>query len=593
MKRESRLRYGALWLPLVFLVLGLMLTAVLVRQTHQFIEQERTAEFESMVLRMRNDLSLQTHRHVDALRTYQAQFAMQQTLSQGALERITEVLQLDTRLPAIESVGYLTGADSALLDPQRREALAHARDTGGFAASAPIRAQTHPEQQPLEHVYLSLYKDGIIPEDIESRRARFIAAVFLVLNPSRLVQETIGHSGRSELAVRLVFNGYVDARSSSPAHERVVYDNQRHELMVSAPLRETVPLRLAGTEWALEVASNLPIHRSQNWLPWIAMAAGVLFSVWVAMTPAVLQRSRLRSLMDARRDKNRRKRAETALRLRERAIESSATAMVIASATEPGYPVEYVNPAFERMTGYQSEEIVGKSLRVMHGEDAAQGGIDKLRRILQEGREGQVTLRNYRKNGHLYWSRIHIAPVRDEAGTPTHFVASKYDITRIRRYQERLKFRAWHDALTGLPNRHALQSRIQASIKISQQGGPKFWVAFMDLDNFKLINDAIGHTMGDQVIQAIALRLEEVLQGDDSGARRGGDEFVFVLGDDSAPRNALATLNRIMSVVARPLRLGVHQFYPSCSVGVAKYPEDGRDPEGLLKHADMALSFAK
>ena len=181
------------------------------------------------------------------------------------------------------------------------------------------------------------------------------------------------------------------------------------------------------------------------------------------------------------------------------------------------------------MTGYGSEEIVGQSLRHMHGADTSQSGIEKLRRILHQGREGEVTLRNYRKDGQLYWSRIHVAPVRDETGSTTHFVASKYDITRTRRYQERLKHRVWHDALTGLPNRDALRSRIQKSINSAERGGPEFWVAFMDLDNFKLVNDAIGHTMGDQVIQAIAVRLEEVLQGEDIVARRGGDEFVFVL----------------------------------------------------------------
>src|SRR5690606_27829968 len=131
-------------------------------------------------------------------------------------------------------------------------------------------------------------------------------------------------------------------------------------------------------------------------------------------------------------DRSLRREAESALHLRERAIEASANAVVIASATEPGYPVEYVNPAFERMTGYSAGEVLGKSLRLMHGTDVHQEGLQDLQRILKEETEGQATLRNYRKDGQLYWTRVHIAPVRNDMGKVTHFVAAKYDITQMR-----------------------------------------------------------------------------------------------------------------------------------------------------------------
>jgi len=293
------------------------------------------------------------------------------------------------------------------------------------------------------------------------------------------------------------------------------------------------------------------------------------------------------------RNRSRRKAAEAALHLRQRAIEASANAIVITNATSPDFQVEYVNSAFERMTGYTSQEIVGQSLRILRGNDHAQSGIAEIRAILSEQREGHATMRNYRKDGTLFWSKVHISPVRDEAGVISHFVAAKYDITEMKHYQDELEFQANHCALTGLPNRTLLRERLNHAIASASRSGRPFWVAFLDLDHFKFINDSLGHSAGDLLLQQISTRLQHTLRESDTVARQGGDEFVLILPENEQEFPNAHVLQRIMDVVAQPLKIDSHRFYPTCSIGVAVYPADGEDPETLIKHADIAMYRAK
>jgi diguanylate cyclase (GGDEF)-like protein/PAS domain S-box-containing protein len=293
------------------------------------------------------------------------------------------------------------------------------------------------------------------------------------------------------------------------------------------------------------------------------------------------------------RDRSRRKAAEAALHLRQRAIEASANAIVITSAARPDYPVEYVNPAFERMTGYRADEIVGQSLRILRGGDDAQSGIAEIRAILSEQREGDATVRNYRKDGTLFWSKVYIAPVRDDAGTVSHFVAAKYDVTETRHYQDTLEFQASHDALTGLPNRTLLHDRLALAVAAAARYGQRFWVAFLDLDHFKFINDSLGHSAGDVLLQQIATRLQHALRESDTVARQGGDEFVLILPEQDEKVPNAHVLQRIMEVITQPLAIDSHRFYPTCSIGIAIYPADGEDAETLIKHADIAMYRAK
>ncbi|HJV88390.1 MAG TPA: EAL domain-containing protein [Noviherbaspirillum sp.] len=284
--------------------------------------------------------------------------------------------------------------------------------------------------------------------------------------------------------------------------------------------------------------------------------------------------------------------AEAAFRLRERAIEASTNGIVIASA-KGDHPVEYVNPAFERMTGYAAEEIIGRNLRILHGDDGDQPGLDELREILAMQRAGQVTIRNYRKDGSMFWTDIHIAPVRDEEGNVTHFVASKYDVTMTKRYEAELEYQASRDPLTALVNRNLLRDRLDQALAQAARYGTSVWVAFIDLDRFKFVNDTLGHQAGDMLLKQVSERMLSAVRHSDTVARLGGDEFVLVLPEHTDEVLDTSVIQRVMDAIAPPFVIGGHEFFLTCSIGIASYPNDGKDAETLIKHADIAMYRAK
>lgn len=299
--------------------------------------------------------------------------------------------------------------------------------------------------------------------------------------------------------------------------------------------------------------------------------------------------------ISAHRDRNGRQVAEAALRLRERAIECSANAVIISSAQAPDFAIEYVNPAFERITGYTAAEAIGRNSIFLLGNDHEQSGVHEIRAALAEKREGKAVLRNYRKDGSLFWNDLYLAPVKDDDGKTTHFVATMSDITPMKQYEKTLHRMASHDILTGLPNRALLQDRLETAIAYSARNGHAVWVVLVDLDRFKFVNDTMGHQAGDALLKIISDRLQASVRESDTVARLGGDEFVLVLPEcgDGPSGYTSDVIQRIMEAVVQPLTIQGSDFFLSCSMGVAVYPNDGDDATTLLAHADVAMYRAK
>ena len=281
------------------------------------------------------------------------------------------------------------------------------------------------------------------------------------------------------------------------------------------------------------------------------------------------------------------------LRLHQRSVEASANAMVITSACGPDYPIAYVNPAFERITGYSAAEALGRNCKFLQGGDHAQEGLNEIRSALREQRPGNAVLRNYRKDGTPFWNHLYIAPVADADGTVTHFVASQYDVTETRNYQEALRHLATHDGLTGLPNRALLLDRLRQAMAAAQRHGSQVWVVFLDLDRFKFFNESLGHKAGDTFLRHIAGRLEGVLRQTDTVARLGSDEFVLVLCEQPGTRLNFVLLDRIFHAINQGMQFGQKDYFLTCSMGVAAFPADGVDPDHLIERADMAMFQAK
>jgi len=289
--------------------------------------------------------------------------------------------------------------------------------------------------------------------------------------------------------------------------------------------------------------------------------------------------------------------AQAALNLRNRAIESSVNAILILDSSRADYPIEYVNPAFERITGYRAEEVLGRDGGFLLGPETEQPGVHEIRKALRERSDGRAVLRNFRKDGSPFWNEFYIAPVRNDQGVVTHFVGVMNDVTEAKTYEEQLAHQANYDSLTGLANRNLLQDRLQQSIAAARRAGSSVAAIFLDLDHFKVVNDSLGHNVGDELLRAVASRLRACVRESDTVARLGGDEFVVLFaGKGEVPAieaDVTALAMKLLARISQPVVLGERPLLPTCSMGISVYPQDGEDGGTLLKHADAAMYRAK
>ncbi len=284
---------------------------------------------------------------------------------------------------------------------------------------------------------------------------------------------------------------------------------------------------------------------------------------------------------------------EQALALRDRAIESSSNGIVICDMAQEDYPVIYVNPAFERMTGYDKQEVLGRNCRFLQAGDNDQPGIQDIREAIDQQREGYAVLRNYRSDGSVFWNELYVSPVRDEEGAVTHFVGVQTDVTERKLFQAELAFQAGHDSLTRLPNRDTLLDRLEQAIAMARRQHGMLAVLFIDLDNFKVFNDSQGHLLGDRMLQIIADRLRAALRETDTIARFGGDEFVMLCPGLRHEEDALQIAETVVAAVSEPMDMEERSLVITCSIGISVYPKDGEDVVELIKHADLAMYRAK
>lgn len=284
---------------------------------------------------------------------------------------------------------------------------------------------------------------------------------------------------------------------------------------------------------------------------------------------------------------------ELSLRIRERALFSSVNAIVITCCKDDDNLIEYVNPAFEQMTGYCLQEIKGRDPRFMRVEGYDLDEHARIRNALKRRESVHSVLRNARKNGEIYWTDLRIDPVVNNDGEVTHFVGVIHDVTEARHYERRLKHLALHDPLTGLANRTLLLERLASAIEHAVRSEVTGALAFLDLDSFKYINDTFGHDLGDTVLKEIAERLKQCVRSDDTVARVGGDEFVMVINDQPSMTDMHELVERIRESVSLPVCAGGKTVLPAVSIGVSVFPSDGNTTEQVMRAADAAMYHAK
>ena len=284
------------------------------------------------------------------------------------------------------------------------------------------------------------------------------------------------------------------------------------------------------------------------------------------------------------------KRNDEKLRMAEKVFENTIEGVVV---TDADGSIQWVNPAFTKITGYSQSEATGQNPRILKSERHKDSFYREMWNDLENKGQWQGEIWNRRKNGETYPEWLTISAIKDETGKTVQYVSIFNDITERIQREERIKYQAYHDALTGLPNRALFHDRLSRALTHAHRNGEMVAVMMLDLDQFKRINDTLGHPVGDSLLQEVGKRLIKYLREGDTVSRLGGDEFAVILEDVQSIENVIKVAQKILRKMETPVHINAHDLHISTSIGISLYPSDGQDVDTLLKYGDTAMYQAK
>jgi diguanylate cyclase (GGDEF)-like protein/PAS domain S-box-containing protein len=288
------------------------------------------------------------------------------------------------------------------------------------------------------------------------------------------------------------------------------------------------------------------------------------------------------------------KKADSEMKLAAIIFESQESMMV----TDANCIILRINKAFTKITGYEAAEVIGKTPKFLNSGKQNKAFYTAMwESIVSQGIwEGEVY--NRRKNGEIYITKLSVSEVKDSVGVITNYVSIHTDITSSKAAADTIEMLAYYDSLTQLPNRRLLLDKLNQALGASSRSGQRGALVFLDLDNFKSLNDTLGHSFGDLLLQQVAARLTASVRRNDTVSRIGGDEFVILLESLSgnsveAATQAKIVAEKIISILNEPYTLNTHTYSSTASIGIALFNGREKVSEDLLRHADIAMYESK
>ncbi|MCL2524162.1 MAG: EAL domain-containing protein [Betaproteobacteria bacterium] len=347
-------------------------------------------------------------------------------------------------------------------------------------------------------------------------------------------------------------------------------------------------------------ASECPIHLSlrdgqqRQREEYFFRRNGEAFPVTYTVTPIAGSQSRQRSVVVSFRDISEERRIDEMTRIAAIAFETQEGMMV----TDADNRILRINQAFTQITGYTAKEAVGQTPALLKSGHHDAAFYQEMWGALQQQGLWRGEIWNRRKDGEIYPGWLNISVVRDEKGQTSHYIATFLDITQRKAAEKQIQFLAYYDPLTGLPNRSMLNECLLKALAACARHKRYGAVLFIDLDDFKTLNDTMGHLVGDQLLIQVAHRLQQSVRASDLVARLGGDEFVILLKDlnpnlrDAIPQ-IRHTAEHILAAIGKPYSLGGITYHATASIGAIPFRDNGESIENLLKSADVAMYKAK
>lgn len=278
------------------------------------------------------------------------------------------------------------------------------------------------------------------------------------------------------------------------------------------------------------------------------------------------------------------------LLLARKVFEVNSEAIMVSNADNH---IVRVNAAFEAITGYREAEVLGRDPKMLGSGRHDPEFFQALWNALREHGYWEGEIWDKRKDGREYPKWVHIDTIRDSEAKVSHYVAVFSDISERKASEERIRYLAQHDTLTGLPNRFTLAVHLEHALARAERAGEKIGLMFIDLDNFKTVNDTLGHHVGDLLLCEVARRITGAVRKSDIVARIGGDEFVVVLESTRLPADGGMVAQKIIERLGESVPIDGHDLHTTPSIGIAIYPDDGVSIDTLMKNADVAMYHAK
>ncbi|WP_170860249.1 EAL domain-containing protein [Duganella sp. CF458] len=395
--------------------------------------------------------------------------------------------------------------------------------------------------------------------------------------------------GRSSDAVLIMRDGTI--AEANPAAMRLfkcdaVTRLAGHRLHEFSPLRQP-----AGelSETAVVKREEGAFSEGNNRFEWcFADCEGKTF--WAEVLMTALQPGHSDLLYVVVRDISDRRRTEHAVRLSAQVFENSRDAIVL---TDRSRHIIASNRAYAQTTGFTAEELLGQSISLYRSGVQDESFYREVWSQVDARDHWQGETWSRRKNGEIFPCWVSVTAIRDQAGLVSNYMGSLSDITERKKSEEYTRHLAEHDFLTDLPNRVLLLDRLNLALAAARRSKTALAVLFLDLDRFKMINDTLGHAVGDRLLKEVAARLLKCVRSVDTVSRHGGDEFVVVLAEVGGPERAAHVADTVLKAITQEYVLGEHLLHISTSIGIAMFPSDGADIDSLVKHADIAMYHAK
>ena len=466
-------------------------------------------------------------------------------------------------------------------EPVPRQAIESAIRSKSLSMTAPMPQPDEAGQRMVVNMFYPAYRTHGA-NSADSREANTFVSTGIYLDA------LIGGAAGSFIAQGLV----IQLRDvTDPSKASVFYQSDKpNNDFTSFSTEETAWTKtwaMGSRQWELALMPNA-IYATQ-FRPWGAWTIGVAGLLFTGLLQILLLGMTGRTAIVQRKNQKLQRALERSL-LADKVMTNSSEAIVV---TDTKGTVSAINPAFTTMTGYSAVEILGRNIRVLTSERQSRGFYREIWLELTTFRQWKGEIWHRRKNGVVFPAWMTISAVADERGAVSHYVTAFSDITDYKNAREKIDFLAFHDVLTGLPNRVLMIDLLKQAISASPQRNKPMAVLCLGLDKFKHVNDTHGHATGDALLNLVAYRLTRCLRKDDLLGRLSGDEFMVVLNDVQDPGHVAKTCEKILAYLAKPFNLPDVQLEITASVGVALYPEHGADQDLLMRHADMALLDAK